>query len=144
MLLSELWNACALPWKLVAIEARQVQLLGGLLDRRYRLADRDVRGEIEAQRHRRELALVVDRDRRDRRGDRGELAQRHFCAAGRCRVDAAERVRPELEVGLDFEDHEILVEPRINACRDPLAECVIEDRIDDRRVDAELLDATRG
>ena len=30
------------------------------------------------------------------------------------------------------------VEPRINPRRDPLAECVIEDRIDDGRVDAQL------
>ena len=33
VLLSELWKACALPWKLVAIEARQVKIGGSLLDR---------------------------------------------------------------------------------------------------------------
>jgi len=118
--------------------SRQMQLLRGLLDRRHRLANRDLGRQVEAQRHRRELALVVDRNRCHRRGDRRELAQRHFGAARRGRVDAAERVRPELEIGLDFEDYEILVESRVDARRDPLSERVIEDRIDNRRVDAEL------
>jgi len=36
-----------------------VQIRGGLADRGYRLADRAVRGQIEAQRHGRELTLVV-------------------------------------------------------------------------------------
>ena len=87
---------------------------------------------------------MVDRDRRDRRGDRGEFAERHFSAARRGRVDAAQRVRPELEIGLDFQDYEILVEPGIDARRDPLAERIIKDRIDNRRIDAELLRQAGG
>ena len=108
----------------MAIEA---ELLCGLLDRRHRFADRDLRREIEAQRHRGELALVVDRNRGDRRGDLGDLAQRHLLAAGRGRVNAAQRVRPELEIGLDFENHEILVEPCIDPRRDSLAGRIVED-----------------
>ena len=46
---------------------------------------------------------------------------------------------PSWKSGCDFENHEVLVQPCINARRDPLAERVIEDRINDRRVDAELL-----
>src|SRR5262249_54042548 len=46
---------------------RQVELFRGLLDRRHRLADRNLWRKIEAQRHGRELALVVERDRRHRR-----------------------------------------------------------------------------
>ena len=81
---------------------------------------------------------MVDRDRGDRRPDRGELAERYLDAAGRGRIDPAECIGPELEVGLDFEDHKILVEPRIDSRRDPLAKRVVQDRVDDGRVDAKL------
>src|SRR5271155_4755195 len=91
--------------------ARQVELLRGLLDRGDRLADRNFHGKVEAQRYRRELALVVDRNRRGCRGDRGEFAQRYFGAAGRGRIDAAKRIQPKLKIGLDFENHEILIQP---------------------------------
>ena len=47
MLRSELWNACALPWKLACDRRRQVQLLRGLLDRRHRRADRGVGGRLK-------------------------------------------------------------------------------------------------
>ena len=60
-------------------------------------------------------------------GDLADLAQRHLLAAGRGRVNAAQRVRPELEIGLDFENHEILVEPCIDPRRDSLAGRIAED-----------------
>jgi hypothetical protein len=58
----------------VALEAGsdrgwQVEIGGGLADRRHRTPDSAVGGEVEAQSDRWELALVVDRERSDRGGD---------------------------------------------------------------------------
>ena len=92
---------------------RQVELLCCLLDRRYRGADRGAGREVEAQSHRRKLALVVDRKRCDCRCDRRELAQRYLGPAGRSRVYAAECVRSELKAGFDFENDEVLVQPGV-------------------------------
>ena len=54
----------------VALEARLqrqrlAELLFDLLDGRCRFADRRARQQVERDRHRRELALVVDHERRD-------------------------------------------------------------------------------
>ncbi len=121
----------------MAIDGRQVEIRGGFLDRRYRVADRSVRSEVEAQGHRRELALVVDRQRPDHRGDLGELAQRNLGPGGRCRVDSAERVAPELKARLDLEDHIVFVEGGEDLRRGALSEGVVEERIDHGGVDAQ-------
>ena len=90
-----------------------MDLLCCLLNRCYRRSDRGTRREVKAQSHRRKLALVVDRNRCDGRGDRSELVQWYLGPAGRRRVYAAERVRPELKVGFDFQDDEVLVQPGV-------------------------------
>jgi hypothetical protein len=57
-------NAWALPWKLVCSE-RLADVLFDLLDGAYGRADRGAGQEVEGNRHRRELALVVHHEWRD-------------------------------------------------------------------------------
>ena len=78
---SDAWKAWALPWKLVASDSRLAELLLDLLDGGNRLPDRNSRREVERDRHRRELALMIDHERRhlDRAGDQGP--QRHLLAS---------------------------------------------------------------
>ena len=116
---------------------RQVHCLHRLLDRRYGIADRRARSEVEAQGYRGELALVVDRDRRDCLRDGGELAQRDFAATRRGGVNPAQRIRPELQARIDLQDHVVLVQRGVDLGDMPLAESVVQERIDDRGVDAE-------
>ena len=59
------WNTLAGPSKLVGDRRRQ-QAVGDLLDVRGRRAERDARAQAERDRHRRQLAGVVDRLRTDR------------------------------------------------------------------------------
>ena len=61
---SEDWNACALPWKLVASDAGLPSCLLGLLNGGHRIADRDAGQQVEGDGDRRELALMVDHHRR--------------------------------------------------------------------------------
>ena len=68
---SESWNTCAVPWKPVVIVAGRFDFALELLDRVDRLAERDAGREIERDRHRRLLALVVDLQRPDRRHQLG-------------------------------------------------------------------------
>ena len=64
---SESWNTCAVPWKPVAIVAGRLESRSISLDRVDRLAERDAGREVERDRHRRLLALMVDLQRPDRR-----------------------------------------------------------------------------
>ncbi len=72
----ESWNACAVPWKLVAMRRRQ---LGerGLLDLRHGVAQRHARPQVERDGHRRQLAGVVDRQRADAGLDTGQARERN-------------------------------------------------------------------
>jgi len=65
VLFSDAPNAWALPWKAGLERERRMQLFFNLLNAAHRLADRGARREIERDRHRRELALVIDHERRD-------------------------------------------------------------------------------
>ena len=56
---------------------RRAQLPLDLLDMIDRLAERIARRDVERQRHRRELALMVDGERLDLAGEAGNGAQRH-------------------------------------------------------------------
>ena len=113
MLRSELSNAWAFPWKRVAIEAA-CEDCRGLFYRRHRRSDGAVRREIETQRYRRKLALVINRQRSGRGADGGELAERdHAAATGLC-IDSAESVRPKLVARIDSEDDVVFVQDRMN------------------------------
>ena len=61
---SDDWKAWALPWKLVGSESGLPSSFSTCWMARYRLPDRGARREIERDRHRRELALMVDHERR--------------------------------------------------------------------------------
>ena len=63
---SDSWNTCAVPWKPVVIVAGRLDSRSMLLDRVDRLAERKAGREVERDRHRRLLALVVDLQRPDR------------------------------------------------------------------------------
>ena len=72
-----------MPWKEPSSVAGVLQLglrSAGLLDR---LAERHARREVERQGHRRELALVVDRERLDLGGEMRERAERDLRAVRR-------------------------------------------------------------
>jgi hypothetical protein len=68
---------------------------GRLVDRRGRLAERDVRAQVEADRHRGELALVADREPR-RAGDAGDRIPGHRAGVPAIALDGAapDRGRP--------------------------------------------------
>ena len=61
--LSESWNACAVPWNVPRMPAGILNLRFGLRDRVNRFAQRDARREVERDRHRGKLTLVVDGER---------------------------------------------------------------------------------
>ena len=67
-----------------------------VLHRRHRLTDRRAGSQVEAQRHRWELAEVVDRKRRQRRLDGRHLREGHFRPVLRLHVEPAQRLRSEL------------------------------------------------
>ena len=60
---------------------RRAQLLFDLLDGADRLTDRGARREIERDRHRGELALMVDHERRDLHDAVDQRGQRHLLPA---------------------------------------------------------------
>ena len=85
MLAVELWNACAVPWKLpLIVGGRPIAAIACSIavDR---VAERVARREVERDRDRRQLAGVIDRQRaRCRRLTVRDRVERHQRAAG-CR-----------------------------------------------------------
>src|SRR5450755_1977283 len=94
--LSDSWNTCAVPWKPVEI-----------------VAGRKARREVERNGHGRLLALVVDKQRPDRRhrhghgGQRDRLPGRNAVpgdtATGACRRGSNRRGSGAATVGLDVD-----------------------------------------
>src|SRR6185437_11608863 len=94
--------------------------------------------EVEADRDRRELALVADRERTDRRAGPARKGRQRYLLAGarRTHVDLVQRVGAALQLGQDFQDHAIGVELG-KILRDlALAERVVERIVDQLRGDA--------
>ena len=77
-----------MPWKPVAIVAGKLRLALDLLDGVDRLAEREAGREVERDRDRRLLALVVDLQRADRRHDAGDRRERDRLSGQR--ADAAD------------------------------------------------------
>src|SRR6202012_1248041 len=89
----------------IAIDRRrQVYLLLHLLDRLDRLADRVTLRQVERQRHPRELALVVDRERFGFGGDVRKGADGELHPVWRRDEDLRQRARVVLELRQDLED----------------------------------------
>ena len=63
-LASEVWKAAAVPWKLAWMLAGKPISCSACWIAFDGLAQRDARRQVERQRHHRELALVIDRQRR--------------------------------------------------------------------------------
>ena len=116
---------------------RQADLQRCLVDRVDRLAERDGGREVERDRHRRELSLVVHRQRRLRLGHLRERRERHHVATAAAHEDRLQRLRVLLELRLHLEDHAVLVELRVHRRHLALAVGVVERVVDRRRGDAE-------
>ena len=118
---------------------RQAQVALSLLHGLSRLTERHAGREVEADGDRRELRLVTDRQRRDRRRRPfGEGAERHHLAArGRTDVDEVQALRVALQVGPNFLNHVVGVDLG-EILRDlPLAVGVVQRVVDQLRLDAE-------
>src|SRR5665213_3356858 len=97
-----------------------------MLDSLDRLADGDARREVERQRYRRKLALMVDRQRLGLGRKVREGTHRNLRAAGRRDVDLLQRTGVGLELRLDLEDDLVLAGRGIDVGHLPLPERVVE------------------
>src|SRR5207244_11243234 len=104
----------------------QADLALGGLDGRQRVPQGDARREVEGEGDGGELPLVIDRERRGRRREVGEGAERHLRPARRVDVDVLQRVRALLEGRLHLQDDVVLVQLREDRRHLPLAEGVVE------------------
>jgi hypothetical protein len=114
---------------------RHVKICRGLFYRRHRRTNGAVRREVETQRHRRELALVVDRQGSG--ADGGELGRRDHAAGSGPRIDSAKSVWPKLVARIDFEDDVVFIQGRINPRHMALTKGVVENGIDQGGIDSE-------
>ena len=106
--------------------AGHLQLAHVAVELRRRCAERDIRRQVEAQRHRLQLALVVHCRRADGALHGGERAQRHQCAGLAAQRDLVERVL-ELLVALGrLHQYLVGVAGRVDGRDLPLAESAVE------------------
>ena len=101
------------------------------------LAQRRARREVERQRHRRELAGVVDDQPRVALLDARDARERHLLAVARGDVDLSQRLRPDLVARRGLEHHAILVRLRVDRRNQPLPERVVQRVVDGRDAHAE-------
>ena len=125
-----------------ALEARpdgggQPDLPLGVLDGGDGVAEGDAGGEVEGQRHRRKLPLVIDGERGGARHEAGEGGQGHLRPRRRLHVDALERVGIFLVGGQDLEHHVVLVQLGVDGRDLALAEGVVQGVVDELRYDAQ-------
>ena len=102
-----------------------------------RVAERGAARQVERDGRRRELADVVDRERRRAGADARERIERHLLPAGGSDADLLQRLRRQPEFGLYFQHHAVLRCLREDGRDQALAEGVIERRVDGGRRDAE-------
>src|SRR4029077_10249034 len=82
-------------------------------------------------------ALVIDRERSNRGAGAGKLIERYHAAAAGFRIDPAKRVGTKLVARINFQDHLILIQRRIDTRNVALTEGVIENGIDQCRINPE-------
>ena len=132
------WKAWALPWNVAAAPAGNSAPRSIALDRLGRRAERYALRQVEADRDRRELALVADRQRRGLacRPPR-ERRQRHLLARSAAISGRACRASDvALQLRQDLHDHVIAVLLGEILGDLPLAERVVERVVDQLRADA--------
>jgi len=116
---------------------RQSEPLRRRLDGPHRVAERRARRQVERERHRRELSLTADRDRRRFLGRGAERAERHGAAVGAAHVETVEARGGLPEVRLHLQHDAVLVHLREDRGHLPLAERVVERVVQYLRADAE-------
>jgi hypothetical protein len=118
-----------------------------------RRADSRAGRQIEAERDRRKLVLVIHCQCRRAIFDGRELAERHHRSVRRADVNAVQRVGAGLERRIDLEDHVVGVQRGEKLGDVTLAECIVQRIVHRRRIDAEAgggiavdleLELTRG
>src|SRR5664280_1914669 len=115
----------------------KAELLSRLFDGSDSPSERGVRSEVERHGRDGELPLMVHGERRVRRLDGRERAQRHRAAGRRAQVDVLEVFRTDLQLGLPFENDAVLVELSEHRRDLALPERVVERVVDLLRCDAE-------
>ena len=139
---SESWNTCAVPEKPVTIVDRQVRRLFELRDLVDGVAQRNARREVERDRHRGLLALVVDLQRADARHHFGHRIQRNGPVVGRLHIELGQIGRIDAELRLRLQDDLVVVRRHVDGADLPRAIGVVElvaDLIDGDAVDRGLL-----
>ena len=116
---------------------RQVQFPLRAFDGLRRFAERHAGREIERNGHRRKLALMIHRQRRDAGFKMGERAQRHRAAGRRAHVDVIQLRRIALKIRQRFQNDVILVQLGEEGGNLPLAERVVERVVNRLRRDAQ-------
>ena len=116
---------------------RQPDLLRRAFNGLNRFAERSARRQVERERRRRELRLVVDREGRVGGRDLRQRLQRHLVAVRGRHVDVGERGRVLAVLRLELEDDVVLVQLREDRRHLPLAEGAVERVVHRLRGDAE-------
>ena len=142
---SESWNTCAVPWKPVAIVAGRFESRSSSVICVDRVAERDAGREVERDRHRRLLALVVDLQRADRRHQLCATASSGMVwpLAG-LHVELLDEMsrRVDAELRLRLQDDLVVVGRRVDGrdlARAEGVEQLLADLIDGDAVDRRLL-----
>ena len=113
---SDVWNACAVPWKLRG-QRRPARAARATSCRpaSTACAERDARAQVERDGHRRQLAEVVDGERADRRARCGATdASGTSCRRSGAHVQQRQRVGVALVLRRDLQDHPVLVARRVD------------------------------
>jgi hypothetical protein len=93
---------------------RQSQIQRGLLYRLLRVAQREARFEVEADRRGRILALMPDGERGDASFEARDLRQRHLRSVRGADLDAVEQGGIDLQRRIDFQNHLVLITLRVD------------------------------
>jgi hypothetical protein len=91
-----------------------------------RLAESDPRRQVERDRDRRHLPLVIHRQRRVRGLVARKGGQRHGRSGGRAQINVLQGFRSLLELRCNFHDHVILVQRPVHSGDLPLSKRVVQ------------------
>ncbi len=115
----------------------QRSLLGRLLDRVDRFAQRHAGRELEGNERRRKLAQMVDGQRRGTRLDGGDGGQRNRLPVASREIHAVERAKALVGLFFHAEHHAVLRRLGEDGRHQPLAEGVVQRAVDRAHADAQ-------